>query len=102
MEVIYTVCSSYEEAKKIGKRMIQEKLCACINILSGMESIYFWEGEIIEDQEVVLLIKTKPGKFDVILKKIKEIHSYEVPCVFSWTAKNVSEEYLNWLNEYIK
>ena len=47
MEIIYTVCSSSQEAKSIGKILVQEKLCACVNIIQGMESIYFWEGEII-------------------------------------------------------
>ena len=71
MEVIYTVCSSSEEAKLIGKILVQEKLCACVNILPKMESIYFWEGKIVEDKEVVLLIKTQKGLFDKISHKIK-------------------------------
>ena len=66
MEIIYTVCSSYEEAKMIGKKMVQEKMCACVNIIPEMESIYFWDGKIVEDKEVILLIKTQQGYFDTI------------------------------------
>ncbi len=102
MEIIYTVCSSSQEAKSIGKILIQEKLCACVNIIQGMESIYFWEGEIIEDNEVILLIKTTLNHFDEISRKIKELHSYEVPCVFSLQAKNVNKDYLNWMRNYIE
>ena len=102
MEIIYTVCSSSQEAKSIGKILIQEKLCACVNIIQGMESIYFWEGEIIEDNEVILLIKTTLNHFDQISRKIKELHSYEVPCVFSLQAKNVNKDYLNWMKNYIE
>ncbi len=102
MEIIYTVCSSSQEAKSIGKILIQEKLCACVNIIQGMESIYFWEGEIIEDNEVILLIKTTLNHFDQISRKIKELHSYKVPCVFSLQAKNVNKDYLNWMKNYIE
>ena len=77
MEVIYTVCSSSEEAKLIGKILVQEKLCACVNIFPAMQSIYFWEGNIVEDEEAVLLIKTHKDLFDKISKKIKSLHSYE-------------------------
>lgn len=102
MEVIYTVCSSSEEAKLIGKILVQEKLCACVNILPGMESIYFWEGKIVEDEEVVLLIKTRKGFFDKISQKIKSLHSYEVPCVFSLSVNNVTMDYVTWMNNVIE
>ena len=72
MEVIYTVCSSSEEAKLIGKILVQEKLCACVNIFPAMESIYFWEGNIVEDEEAVLLIKTHKDLFDKISKDLKK------------------------------
>jgi len=102
MELIYTVCSSSQEAKSIGKILVQEKLCACVNIIKGMESIYFWEGEIIEDNEVLLLIKTTMNHFDEISRQIKELHSYEVPCVFSLQVKNVNKDYLNWIKNHIE
>ena len=102
MEVIYTVCSSSEEAKLIGKILVQEKLCACVNIFPAMESIYFWEGNIVEDEEAVLLIKTHKDLFDKISKKIKSLHSYEVPCVFSLSVNNVTEDYVTWMNHVIE
>ncbi len=102
MEIIYTVCSSYEEAKMIGKKMVQEKMCACVNIIPEMESIYFWDGKIVEDKEVILLIKTHQGYFDTISQKIKELHSYEVPCIFSLHAQHVTNDYLTWMNNYIE
>lgn len=102
MEVIYTVCSSSEEAKLIGKILVQEKLCACVNIFPAMQSIYFWEGNIVEDEEAVLLIKTHKDLFDKISKKIKSLHSYEVPCVFSLSVNNVTEDYVTWMNHVIE
>lgn len=102
MEVIYTVCSSSEEAKLIGKILVQEKLCACVNIFPAMESIYFWEGNIVEDEEAVLLIKTHKDLFDKISKKIKSLHSYEVPCVFSLSVNNVTADYVTWMNHVIE
>ena len=102
MEIIYTVCSSYEEAKMIGKKMVQEKMCACVNIITEMESIYFWDGKIVEDKEVILLIKTHQGYFDTISQKIIELHSYEVPCIFSLNVQHISNDYLTWMKNYIE
>ncbi len=102
MEVIYTVCSSSKEAKLIGKILVQEKLCACVNILPAMESIYFWEGNIVEDEEAVLIIKTHEELFNKISRKIKSLHSYEVPCIFSLSVNNVTTDYVNWMNNIIE
>ncbi len=97
MELIYVVCSSVQEAKLIGKSLVDERLCACVNIIPGMESIYHWDGKIVEDKEVVLLIKTLKGTFDKISLKVKELHSYDVPSIFSIETLNVDVEYLKWI-----
>jgi len=101
IEVVYTVCSSMDEAKSIGKALVEEKLCACVNIIPGMESIYFWQGELVEDQEIILLIKSVKGTFEVLSNRIKEMHSYDVPAIFSLESKYVGADYLKWINENV-
>ena len=102
IDIVYTVCSSIEEALMIGENLIRNKYCACVNIIPEMESIYQWEGKIIKEKEVVLLLKTIQVDFNKIRDKIKELHSYEVPCVFSFSAENINKEYLNWMKESMK
>lgn len=102
IEIVYTVCSSVDEAKLIGKTLVEEKICACVNIIPGMQSIYFWEGELVEDQEVVLLIKSIKTSFKAIASRIKEIHSYEVPAIFTLDSKEVDINYLKWVKENVQ
>jgi periplasmic divalent cation tolerance protein len=97
IEIVYTVCSSVDEAKSIGKALVEEKICACVNIIPGMHSIYFWEGELVQDQEVVLLIKSVPTSFKALSAKIKEMHSYEIPAIFTLHSKEVDANYLKWV-----
>tara|TARA_B100001142_G_C14254987_1_gene624760 strand:- start:98 stop:412 length:315 start_codon:yes stop_codon:yes gene_type:complete len=102
IDIVYTVCSSIEEARMIGENLIRNKYCACVNIIPEMESIYWWEGKIIKEKEVVLLLKTIQVDFNKIQDKIKELHSYEVPCIFSLSTENINNEYLNWMKGSIK
>jgi len=102
IDIVYSVCSSIEEARMIGENLIRNKYCACVNIIPEMESIYQWEGKIIKEKEVVLLLKTIQVDFNKIRDKIKKLHSYEVPCIFSFSAENTNEEYLNWMKQSMK
>lgn len=101
MELIYVVCSSLAEAKNIGRQLITEKLCACVNILPGMTSMYMWENEINESEEVVLLVKTGKDFFERVNQRIITLHSYEVPAVFSITTGHVNPAYQKWIDEVL-
>ena len=101
IEVVYTVCSSDEEAKSIGKTLVEERLCACVNIIPGVQSIYHWEGKIVEDKEAVLIIKSVKGSFDGLAKRVLELHSYDVPAIFSLESNNVGAKYLNWIKKEV-
>ena len=96
------VCSSEHEAKLIGKSLVDERLCACVNIIPGMESIYHWDGKIVEDKEVVLLVKSSEGKFDEISNRVKGLHSYDIPAIFSINSKDIEPDYRNWINAELR
>lgn len=101
LRLIYVTTKDKTEARAIGKALVEEQLVACANILDGMESIYRWKGEIVEDQECVLILKTPYHNVPLITKRIKELHSYEVPCVISltMTEQEGNEEYLDWIEQ---
>jgi periplasmic divalent cation tolerance protein len=94
---LYITTSKIEEARKIGSALVEARLAACANILSGMESIYWWRGEIVHDREVVLIVKTRAELVDKVIEQVKELHSYACPCVVALPILDGNPAYLSWL-----
>ncbi len=88
-----------QEAKKIAKTLLQHRLAACINIIPAITSMYIWEGEIVEDSEVMLIIKAID--FHKVQRAIQEIHSYEVPEIIAFDIDDGSNQYLGWIREVL-
>ena len=100
MILIYITCQSVEQAKQIGRHLLEKRLCACVNIFDHMMPMYWWppkEGKISEDSEVVLLIKTLEEKFDEIERQVKKLHTDSTPCIFSIKVDRVSKQYYEWI-----
>jgi periplasmic divalent cation tolerance protein len=95
--MVYVTTSKDLESKKIARELLKEKLAACINIIPSIESIYLWKGEIEEDSESIMVIKTKSELVEEVIKRIEELHSYEIPCILEITVNNGSKNYLNWI-----
>ncbi len=91
-----------EEGKKIARILVENKLAACVNIIQNIFSIYKWKGNIEEDNEHILLIKTTDEKCDIIIQKINEIHSYDTPECIGFKIEKGSEKYLNWIKEVVE
>lgn len=98
---VYITTSGVSESKKIAKVLLKEKLVACTNIIPRIETMYLWKGEIEEDSESLLIAKTLSNKVQDVIKRVKEIHSYEIPCMLQIEIKNGSEDYLKWLKREI-
>ncbi len=97
--VIYITTSSLDEAKFIGRTLVKDRLVACANIFP-ITSIYNWKG-IQENEEVVLLVKTTTENVKKIEQRVKELHSYDVPCIISLVIDG-SDEYLAWIKREVK
>ncbi len=96
--VVLITASSQEEAQKIGRTMVEERLFACANIISPIQSIFHWEGKVNDEKEVLLIAKTKTGLSDEVEKRVKELHSYTVPEILFLPVLRGSEDYLNWVD----
>lgn len=101
MILVYVTCKDTEEAKKISKNLLEKRLIACANMFP-INSMYWWEEKMNEDEEVALILKTKKEKFGEIKKEIKKVHSYKVPCILSFDIKQCDEDFLNWIKKEIK
>lgn len=96
---IYSTTSNVEDAKKIARVLVKEKLVACVNIIPKIESIYRWKNKIEEDNECVIIAKTTDKNIDKTIKKIKEVHTYEVPDIIVLPIINGLDEYLNYIKD---
>lgn len=96
--VICTV-SSEEEAKRIGMALVKDKLAACFNIIPGVKSIYTWKGELHEDEELIVFIKTRKDLFEKVKESIKSNHSYECPEIIAIPITDAFKNYLEWIDE---
>lgn len=100
--VIIITASNEEEATKIARALLEEKLVACVNIHPKIRSLYWWEGKIQDEGEAMMVIKTRKALFKEIVEKVKKIHSYTVPEVISLPIIEGSEDYLKWIREVTK
>ncbi len=99
---IYMTAGSKDEASKIGKELVSNKLAACINILDNMHSIYQWEGVLQDDTEVVMIAKTTEDRVPSLIEKVKSIHSYECPCIVSLPVSSGHQPFLDWIAAEVK
>jgi len=99
MILIYITTKDKAEAKNISKHLLEKKLIACANI-HPIESMYWWENKIQEDNEVVIIAKTKDENYEKVKKEVKKLHSYDVPCVLKIDAE-ANEEYTDWVDKVI-
>lgn len=99
--LIYITTGDENEARKIGRTLVEEKLVACVNF-RPIKSIYRWEGEIEEEEEIAMLVKTRAELADKVIERVKELHSYEVPCIVSLPIEKGYPDFLQWIGESTK
>jgi periplasmic divalent cation tolerance protein len=97
VSLVYITTGSKEEAKKIGMALVSNRLVACVNIIDGVESLYWWEGTLQDEQEAVLIAKTKETLVGEVVEKVKSLHSYSCPCVVSVPLTGGNEAFLEWV-----
>jgi periplasmic divalent cation tolerance protein len=97
--IVLVTCGSEKEAVKIAHSLVEERLAACVNLISPVRSIYRWEGKIWDEREWILIIKTQKKRFEELEKKVKSLHSYSVPEIIGLPIVKGSASYLKWLEE---
>lgn len=97
--VVLITASSEEEGIKIAEILVNEKLAACVNILKDVSSIFFWEGKLCKEKEILLIIKTKEALFDRLIDSVRKIHGYSVPEIIFIPVTKGFERYLKFIDD---
>ncbi|MEA2627412.1 MAG: periplasmic divalent cation tolerance protein [Candidatus Binatota bacterium] len=95
--VVLVVAGSVDDAARIGRTLVEERLAACANVVPEVRSIYRWKGEIADEREALLLLKTRRALFVEIERRIRELHPYDTPEVVALEIAAGSERYLSWV-----
>jgi periplasmic divalent cation tolerance protein len=94
---VYTTYPSIVEAEQAGRELVQRRLCACVNILPGMVSLYWWEGAIERGEEVVMIVKTRAALAEAVREAVRQLHSYTTPAILVLPIESVDPDYKDWL-----
>jgi len=100
--LIYITAESMDEARAIAKELVLNRLAACANIIDRMNSLYWWNGEIQDDREVIIIAKTKESLVPELIERVKSIHSYECPCIVSLPIVDGNPAFLEWIGAETK
>lgn len=96
---VYATFAAGDEAERIARTVVEERLAACANILGGCRSIYRWQGQVEEAEEVAALFKTRADQSPALIARIAELHSYDVPAAVVWPIADALNEYADWIAE---
>jgi periplasmic divalent cation tolerance protein len=96
---VYAIFANAEEAERIGRTVVEERLAACVNLLGPVRSIYRWQGAIETADEATAIFKTSRDSADALITRIAGLHSYDVPCIVTWPIDKVLRSYADWVED---
>lgn len=97
--IVYMTARNQAEARKIARALLSARLAACVNILGPIRSLYRWKGRLADDREVALIAKTRADNTDALIRKVRSVHSYEVPCVVTVPILSGNPPFLKWIGQ---
>ena len=98
---VYAVFADADEAERIGRTIVEERLAACVNILGPIRSIYRWKDAVEKAEEVAAIFKTTDRQADALITRIAGLHSYDVPCIANWPIDKILAPYAEWVEESV-
>lgn len=100
--VVFITASNEDEATLIGRALVEEHIAACVNLVPGVRSLFFWDNKTQDERETLLIVKSRLPLLDTLTARVKSLHSYSVPEVIALPIIGGSAAYLSWLNEATK
>ena len=99
---VYVTTGTYDEAQKIARSVVVDRLAACANIFGSISSVYLWQGKICENPETALILKTRTELITQLTERIKELHSYDCPCIAVFGIVGGNIDYIKWIEKETK
>jgi len=97
--IVLMTAANQEDAARIAKALVAEKLVACVNIVPAVRSIYMWKGEVLDEEEVMMIAKTTAARFGAMMERVASLHSYDVPEIIAAPIVDGAQPYLDWIDE---
>ncbi len=98
---VYVTTADKDQARAIGRHLVQSRLAACVNILDNMNSMYYWQDKFQDDQESVLIAKTTQDRLQDLIDAVREKHSYDCPCIVAIPITNGNPAFLEWIGAQV-
>ena len=95
--IVVMVTAPEKEAPGLARALVEERLVACVNLLAGLRSVYWWKAKIEDGPEVLCIMKTRSALFEALRNRVRELHSYEVPEIIALPILAGNEPYLDWI-----
>lgn len=99
---VYVTFATTENAARLGRQIVEERLAACVNVLGPVQAIYRWQGKVEEASEVAALFKTTAGCAEVLTKRLAEIHGYDNPAIVTWPIEHAPAAYVQWVRGQVR
>lgn len=99
--IVLTTCPDQENAERLANQLVETRLAACVNIVPGIRSVYRWKGEVVKDNELLLVIKSRTDRFDSLREMIITNHPYELPEVIAVSVSAAHLPYLAWIDSQL-
>jgi periplasmic divalent cation tolerance protein len=100
--VVFVTVGNREEASRLGRALVEERLAACVNLIPAIASTYWWRGQIEQADEVLLVVKTRQDLLDLLTARVRVLHSYTVPEVIALPIIRGNPDYLAWIDESVR
>ncbi len=97
--IVVFVTAPEDEAPELARALVNERLVACVNIVPGLRSFYWWQGKVEDEPEVLCIMKTRSAKFEALRDRVRELHSYEVEEIIALPILAGNPPYLDWIKE---
>ena len=97
--LVLSTCQDINQANDMATALVDESLAACVNLVSGVQSVYRWQGAVQSDSECLMVIKTKQSMYQQLESRLKQLHPYELPEIISVTITNGFKPYLDWIGQ---
>ncbi|MFK4764456.1 divalent-cation tolerance protein CutA [Desulfobaculum sp. SPO524] len=97
--LVYMTASDAEEARRIGAVLVERRLAACVNILGTIQSMFWWDGAVQDEGETAFIAKTRRSRFEELARAVREVHSYDTPCIIAMPVAAGDPQFLGWIAE---